>query len=304
MYGPDRYRDAAAFRRALEQRLRTEADSAGVALNRLRKEAAFNRLLVHLQRAAPNRWALKGGFALIARIGWHVRGTKDVDANWRSSRAELDEVLDAVESASRGDWFEFRVGDGRRLQGEGDEGAVRFPVTAILDGRVFEKLSLDVNIVSADDARPIELVTVKRNPFAFIGEDVPTIPMVTPGQQLAEKLHAYARDYDDQRSSRVKDLFDMLVIAEQVSLPDGAALTEVAIATFDVRATAWPPELADPPDDWAGPWSGFAAEYPLRWPDLEQAFHALHRFWQPLLDGTAAHSHATWSADRWVWDVA
>lgn len=186
-------------------------------------------------------------------------------------------------------------------KGEGDEGALRYPVMASLDGRVFEQLSLDINILRPDDRRPVELVTIRRNPFEFIGEPPLTIPMVTPGQQLAEKLHAYTRDYDDGRSSRTKDLFDMLVIADQVRLPEGAALTDVARATFRARATPWPPELAAPPADWLGPWRGFVAEYPLRWRHLDEAFHALRQFWDPLLDGTADNVHARWSPHKWGW---
>lgn len=174
-------------------------------------------------------------------------------------------------------------------------------MTATLDGRVFEQLSLDINVLNPGDRRPIEMVTVRRNPFAFIGEPELTIPMITPGQQLAEKLHAYARDYHDERSSRAKDLFDMLVIADQVQLPDCAALTDVTKATFQIRATSWPPELAAPPADWVGPWRGFIAEYPLRWRDLDEAFRALERFWNPLLNGKAASSRATWSPDAWTW---
>lgn len=296
-----RYRDAASFRRALEQRLRSEAQSSGIALNRLRKDAAFNRLLVRLRRVAPEEWALKGGLALIARLGTQVRATKGADANWRATRDDLEEALSAVEDADVGDWFVFAVGDARPLQGEGDEGALRYPVTATLDGRVFEQLSLDVNVLSPHDRRPIELVTMPRNPFQFIGEPPLTIPMITPGQQLAEKLHAYTRRYDDERSSRAKDVFDMLVIADQVQLPDGAALGDIAAATFAIRSTPWPPELLAPPAEWAGPWNGFIAEYPLRWPDLGEAFRALQQFWEPVLNGTAAARRATWSSDGWTW---
>lgn len=53
MSAQQRYRTASAFRTALEHRLRTEAQTSGVPLNRLRKEAAFNRLLARLHRAAP-----------------------------------------------------------------------------------------------------------------------------------------------------------------------------------------------------------------------------------------------------------
>lgn len=296
-----RYADAASFRRALEQRLRSEAQGSGVPLNRLRKEAAFNRLLVRLCEVAPQGWALKGGLALIARVGKHVRATKDADANWSATYDDLDETLSAVEDADVGDCFAFVIGDGRPLQGERDEGALRFPVTAMLDGRVFEQLSLDVNVVGAGDRRPVELVTVRRNPFEFIGEPLLTIPMITPGQQLAEKLHAYTRRYDDGRSSRAKDLFDMLVIADQVRLPDSAALGDDAEATFAIRDTPWPPELLPPPADWAGPWHGFNADYPLRWQDLDEAFDALRRFWQPLLTNTAAERRMNWSPSSWTW---
>jgi hypothetical protein len=79
------YSSAAAFRQALEDRLKTEALQTGVAYDRLRKEAAFQRLLARLKRVAPeDSWALKGALAVIARIGTHMRATRDVDANWRS----------------------------------------------------------------------------------------------------------------------------------------------------------------------------------------------------------------------------
>jgi hypothetical protein len=166
----DRYQTAASFRTALEQRLRAEAQASGIPLNRLRKEAAFNRLLARLYRAAPNGWALKGGLALIARLGAGIRGTKDADANWRAARLDLEDTLSLVEELDLDDWFGFTVGDARPLQGEGEEGALRYSVNAMMDGRVFEQVSLDVNLIDPRDTRPTELVVVQRNPFEFIGE--------------------------------------------------------------------------------------------------------------------------------------
>jgi len=233
MTARDRYRTAAAFRAALEQRLRTEGHATGVPLNRLRKEAAFHRLLARLHRAAPDLWALKGGQALIARLGIEVRATKDADANWRATRHELEEALTAVEDLDLDDWFTFQIGDAHSLQGEGDHGALRYSVIATLDGRAFEHLSLDINIVGPNDVRPVEIVRTRRNPFAFVDELPLEIPMVPPAQQLAEKLHAYTRLYqDEQTSSRAKDLFDMVVIADQVELPNVDALTAATRQTF------------------------------------------------------------------------
>ncbi len=86
-----RYKDAAAFRMALEQRLKRTAN--GAALNRERKRIAFDRLLVRLQAVAGDRWALKGGFALDLRLAARARSTKDVDIEWRAAADELADTL-------------------------------------------------------------------------------------------------------------------------------------------------------------------------------------------------------------------
>lgn len=123
MTGIGSYSSATAFRQALEDRLKAEALQTGVPYDRLRKEAAFHRLLARLQRVAPqDSWALKGALALIARIGTHVRATRDVDANWRRVQAELEETLDAVIDIDLGDGFEFEIGDATIMEGEGPEG--------------------------------------------------------------------------------------------------------------------------------------------------------------------------------------
>lgn len=56
-----KYESAAAFRAALEQRLKNEAAAGGVSTQRARKRAAFERLLARLEASAPNQWLVKGG---------------------------------------------------------------------------------------------------------------------------------------------------------------------------------------------------------------------------------------------------
>lgn len=174
-------------------------------------------------------------------------------------------------------------------------------MTIKLDGRIFEQLSLDVNVVGPQDPRPLELIRVQRKPFEFVSEPHVEIRMVTPAQQLAEKLHAYTRLHEAESSSRAKDLFDTLVIASQVQLPSGPTLTAAVRQTFQIRATDWPPALLEPPPDWAEPWKGFITDYPLRWGDLRDAFVALQRFWGPILTGVAADAGASWQPDAWQW---
>lgn len=59
-----RYTSAAAFRQALEERLKNEATSSGLGLPRLRKRVAFELFLRRLLAVAPDRWVLKGALAL------------------------------------------------------------------------------------------------------------------------------------------------------------------------------------------------------------------------------------------------
>jgi hypothetical protein len=64
---PKKYTTAAAFRRRLEDRLRDIARKEVVALQRVRRQFAFDRLLARLFQASPPPalpWVLKGGYAL------------------------------------------------------------------------------------------------------------------------------------------------------------------------------------------------------------------------------------------------
>lgn len=110
-----RYRDATAFRMALEQRLKDGVDN-GSALSRDRKRIAFDRLLVRLQVVAAHRWVLKGGFALDLRLAARARSTKDVDIEWRAAEDELaDTLLDAAEHDA-GDFFVLSIERTGRLR--------------------------------------------------------------------------------------------------------------------------------------------------------------------------------------------
>jgi hypothetical protein len=70
-----KYATPAAFRAALDQRLKTEADRTGIGLARLRKRIAFELFLRRLVKVAPSRWVLKGAFALDLRLDVAMRPT-------------------------------------------------------------------------------------------------------------------------------------------------------------------------------------------------------------------------------------
>lgn len=138
-----RYKDATAFRQALEDRLKTRAKGDGAALARDRKRVAFDRLLARLLAVAPEQWLLKGGFALELRLAERARATKDVDIDWQADEEQLLDTLIDAASHDAGDFFVFTV---ERTSAPEDRlgGSHRFRVVASLAGRLFEMFLLDV----------------------------------------------------------------------------------------------------------------------------------------------------------------
>jgi predicted nucleotidyltransferase component of viral defense system len=100
-----KYKTAAAFRRALEERLRQQSLDNGQPLARLRKMVAFDRFLARLAKKQPDAWIVKGGFALQLRLGDRARTTKDIDlsATNRWTREESITHLRATASTDLAD---------------------------------------------------------------------------------------------------------------------------------------------------------------------------------------------------------
>ncbi|MGH3853640.1 MAG: nucleotidyl transferase AbiEii/AbiGii toxin family protein [Pseudonocardiaceae bacterium] len=251
-----RYRDAAAFRQALERRLKERAAGDGARLARDRKRIAFDRLLARLVAVAADAWVLKGGFALDLRLTERARTTKDIDLDWYELDDELlDTLLDAADHDAA-DFFTFHI---ERAGPPEDHlgGSRRFRVSASLAGREFETFLLDIGFRAVATGGIDALTTPGLLAFAGVAPvTVPAIPLET---QVAEKLHAYTRTYhDDQPSSRTKDLVDLVLIAELAHL-DAATLRRAINETFTVRSThPIPDTLPPPPLDWSTPFAELA----------------------------------------------
>lgn len=293
-----RFATGHAFRQALEHRLRSQGHETNRPLDRLRKEVAHQRLLQRLLASAPpGSWTLKGGAALLARLSDRGRSTSDADANWRSSMADLEHALDRATATDLQDGFQFEIGRARPLTAETEDGGFRYPVRSLLASREFERIHLDVNLLPADQ-RECDQVQL-RDLLGFAGITAPQVPAIPLSQQLAEKLHGYLRHYGGG-SSRPRDLYDMLVIAECLQLPPAGQLIETCRQIFALRATEWPASVSKPPEEWHEAWNGFVHTYEVPWKSLDAAGEALGRFWDPLLGGAVAGATA-WDPDRWRW---
>jgi hypothetical protein len=292
-----RYRDAAGFRQALEQRLKTRASGDGARLARDRKRVAFDRLLARLTVTAPGRWLLKGGFALDLRLVERVRATKDIDIDWQAAEEELlDTLLEAAEHEA-GDFFDFAV---ERTGTPEDRlgGSHRFRVAASLAGRQFEIFLLDVGF-RREPILAVEMLTTQ-DLLAFADIEPVRVPTVPLELQVAEKLHAYTRTYEGSRpSTRTKDLVDLALIAELSPL-EAAALREAIEATFARRAThPVPTVLPAPPSAWRTAFRQLAEEVGLP-PELEHGHADAAALLDPILKSAGLSGAWDPGARRWL----
>jgi hypothetical protein len=69
------YADAAAFRQALDARIRTLAAERGAPIQGLQLKVAIERLLARLFHGEDRRWLLKGGYAMELRFRPRARAT-------------------------------------------------------------------------------------------------------------------------------------------------------------------------------------------------------------------------------------
>ena len=276
------YQSPGALRAALEARLQNQASERGMNLDRLRRRAVFERLLVRLEVTSPGIWVLKGGTALEVRWKERARATKDLDLALRERPADgaiLHELLSAhLSEDPDGDGFRFDVGSPSVLPEDiAGRPAWRFAARSLLAGREFARIKIDVV------ARSEELVATERlalpGTLAFAGFPQHDVEAVAPAQHFAEKLHALTRRYPNRENSRVRDLVDLLLLIEN-GVPDPADAVKVARQVFTSRAThELPNHIPDPPAAWSDTYAMLAADLDVQAATTPAAMARLNEFW-------------------------
>ncbi len=296
-----RFQSAEDFRRSLDQRILTAAHETGLAHDRLRKNVAFQRLVARFVATGDYRWAVKGGVGILWRVDREARATRDVDTNWTGEVDELEGFLDAAQAVDLSDWFAFEIGPPHPLEGEA-EVALRFAVTAFVAGRVFAAFRLDVNVVPGDRRRVVA-VAVHVPLLEFVGLADLAVPMISVAHQLAEKLHAVSRSYGSGDSSRAKDAFDSLPLAQTIGLPPAGDMRAAVVETFAIRATRLSATAPRLPAVWEDRIDALLDDYPFagirRFAELETAWM---RLWDPILGATCTDTER-WNPTTLVWSA-
>ncbi len=277
----DRYKTPAAFRAALEDRLKQRAPDQS-ALDRSRRQVVFDRMLARLERETPGQWVVKGGTALEIRLPGRARRTKDLDMATRQDTTDglelRGDLVRALDPDPFEDWFEFRVADPQQLaDDEAGRPGWRFPVESRLAGRTFAKVKMDV-VARMDEISATERVTLP-GLLDFAGLPPVEVEIVDKKQHFAEKLHAYSKDYGDRPNTRVRDIVDMVLLIEDGLQPD-ADLYVAVDHVFAVRDTHQiPVDLPDPPLVWEERYEELAQDLDISPKTLDVAVPTVRSFW-------------------------
>lgn len=292
-----RYTSAAAFKQALEARLRSSS-SSGIDFARRRQLLVYDRFLARIVRELGESAMLKGGLVVELRVE-RARMTKDIDLRLVGPSANVLERLKRAVSLDLGDFMVFDVGiDAEHPQitneGMAYEGQ-RYRVSCRLAGKPYGQ-PFGLDIAFADPIFGDPDIVVADDILGFAGIEPPSLRVYPLETHLAEKLHAYTLPRT-RPNSRVKDLPDMALLASVREI-DGRQLRAALEQTFQSRKThLMPGALPAPPPTWAAPYARMVAEDELPWPDLAALVRAASAFFDPVLAGT----EATWDPGEWAW---
>ena len=132
------YKSPQAFRAALTQRLRTEAQASDWSLPELQRQFAYDRLLERLYKVDEG-WIIKGAAALLARR-LSLRSTIDVDVYRQATTDTAEADFRAAAGVDLRDWFQFQVGRSLPLTG----GGVGLSVVAYVGQTEWERFKVDL----------------------------------------------------------------------------------------------------------------------------------------------------------------
>lgn len=271
------------------------------------RQARFDRFLSRVfADGEQSEWLLKGGMSMLARVP-RSRTTKDVDlaAQQAGDLAEAERSLSALVAAGLGDHLTFRLIRSERTGlGDNQPGvATRRFVYVCLDihtDRQIDTMTVDVVVGPAPVGRPEVIEPANR---LHLHRPLVTYPyrLYPIADQIADKVCATmdANYPGGRRSSRVKDLVDLVVLAHTQTVD----LHELrrAIAAKQVLGGIEPFEHFEIPADWSRTYPATAKGVPIAASfTATTAADVVAAFIDPVLR-VSARDTAIWDPQELVW---
>lgn len=225
---------------SVRARLKQRADASREDFNLILTKFGLERLLYRLSISQyASQFLLKGALAFALWFDHPHRPTRDADLlgfgpndTDRLARVFRDVISIKVDDGIQ---FDLQSVQANEIREEARYGGIRVTLNASLDKA---RIKLQIEIGFGDAVTPNALE--QTYPVLLPDLQAPTLKVYPRETVCAEKLEAIVKL--GIANSRMKDYFDLLVLAREAALD--AALLPVAIArTFERRATARPDHL-------------------------------------------------------------
>lgn len=288
-------------------RLLTLAKQQGDDYSLLLNRFALERLLLRLGTSPhANRFLLKGALLFALWYNTPHRPTRDADLlgfgpdDEASLIATFREI--AAMEANDGIVFELASVKADAIREDNTYGGTRITLVARI-GSARCALQIDVGFGDAVTPQPLTLAY----PTLLPGFQAPTLRVYPVYTVVSEKYHAMVML--GQANSRMKDFYDLAVIARRTTL-DGATLAAAIAATFERRKTPLPaePPLAltqafgtDPAKQ--RQWQAFLNKNRITAANLPDTVALLHALLGPatIVAASASDATASWQPDTLKW---
>jgi hypothetical protein len=297
-----KYNTPAAFRQAVDQRLRNDAQEANVTLDHRRQLFVYERFIARLSKVFGDDFIIAGGVALEFLVE-RARTTKDIDIHLQFRPDSALSKLQEAGNLELGDYLVFEVSDDARsgeagIAVEGFEHQVsRYRVEVRLGGRLYgHPFHVDLIFIGPPYYSPNEMTG--SDFLSFMEAEPVRFQVCPPSIAIGEKLHAYTKPRPSP-NSRVRDLPDIGLLARhyQFDCEDLRSTMNLVFSQYNTHAI--PDRLPTPPEDWARQYAKLASDNALEWPDLEGLFRAIENFIGPVLAGSSGR----WNPDSWDWSL-
>lgn len=303
MSGPDGpYADARAVESSIRSAALVAAERSGRDVDRLIREARFDRFLCRVFIAGGDRFLLKGGTGMLARIP-EARATRDIDlaaASTTIGQAVTD--LRAAAAHDLHDFFRFEYLDHKPLLAGDNQpytDGVRVRFRTYVGVSLRDTIGIDLVTGPAPVTDPVVQEPANRLPLPRL--TTTTYRLISIEEQIADKVCASRGTYGTRGgpSTRVKDLVDLVAIALTQTV-DGATLQQ-ALHAEQARRQLPPATTYIAPASTGHQYRDLATASALthEFRDLTDAVPLVAHLVEPALNGDVQHK--TWNPHTRTW---
>jgi hypothetical protein len=159
-------------------------------------------------------------------------------------------------------------------------GTWRVKVTGTLAGRPFGGIHLDVSPRSheLDDTDVVPLP----NSLEFAGVRTRDVEIIEVHRHAAEKFHGMLKDFGERENSRVRDLVDLVILAEHQLLDPSKLATSVRRVWLERDGMEPPSALPSLPAGWPARYEAAATDHGLNIRSFPAAVALMGELWADM----------------------